>query len=102
MTEQSKPASVRAYDLASRVAAYDTDMEIMHPLRSKMADVVLELLPWPRTEALRCVDLGIGTGMLTAQVLEQFPQAAVVAVDGAAAMVDLCRARLGPAAARVE
>jgi tRNA (cmo5U34)-methyltransferase len=96
------PASVEAYDLASRVAAYDSDMEIMHPLRSKMADVVLEVLPMSASEPLRCVDLGVGTGMLTARMLEAFPYATVVAVDGAAAMMDWCRARLGAASRRVE
>jgi tRNA (cmo5U34)-methyltransferase len=96
------PTSVRAYDLPSRVAAYDFDMEIMHPLRSKMADVILEVLPWSACEPLRCVDLGVGTGMLTARVLDAFPHASVLAVDGAAAMMELCRARLGAASQRVE
>jgi ubiquinone/menaquinone biosynthesis C-methylase UbiE len=96
------PASVQAYDHAGRVSAYDADMEIMHPLRARMAQVVLELLPWPADEPMACVDLGVGTGYLTARLLERFPQARVVAVDGAAAMVDLCRTRLGASAARVE
>jgi tRNA (cmo5U34)-methyltransferase len=102
MGENQTPASVRAYDLPSRVAAYDSDMEIMHPLRSKMAEVLLEVLPLGSNEPLRCLDLGVGTGMLTARVLDAFPLATIVAVDGAEAMIDLCRARLGPAARRVE
>ncbi len=102
MCENKAPASVRAYDLPSRVAAYDSDMEIMHPLRSKMADVLMEVLPMASNEPLRCVDLGVGTGKLTEHILDAFPLATVVAVDGAEAMIDLCRARLGPAAARVD
>ena len=102
MSENAKQSSIAAYDVASRVAAYDADMEIMHPLRSRMAEVVLEVLPWPSTTPLRCVDLGVGTGMLAARLLAAFPQAKVLAVDGAVAMVDLCRARLGKAAGRVE
>ena len=94
--------SVRAYDLEKRVATYDFDMEIMHPLRSKMADVLLDVLPFARTEVLRGVDLGVGTGLFTARFLDTFRHATVVAVDGAAAMIDLCRTRLGPAAERVE
>jgi tRNA (cmo5U34)-methyltransferase len=74
----------------------------MHPLRSKMSDVLLEVLPLGRNQPLRCVDLGVGTGMLTARVLDVFPFATIVAVDGADAMIELCRARLGPAARRVE
>lgn len=94
--------SVRAYDLEERVAAYDSDMEIMHPLRSKMAEVVLEVLPFTTAHALRAVDLGVGTGLLTARFLDAFKHATVVAVDGAETMIDLCRSRLGPAAGRGE
>ena len=82
--------SVRAYDLSRRVAAYDSDMEIMHPLRSKMAGVLLEVLPWARSEPLRGVDLGVSK------------HSSVVAIDGAAAMLDLCRTRIQPDAGRVE
>ena len=96
------PDSVRAYDLEERVAAYDSDMEIMHPLVSKMAEVLLEVLPWAKTEVLRGVDLGVGTGLLTARFLDTFRHATVVAVDGAAAMIDLCRSRIRSAAGRVE
>jgi tRNA (cmo5U34)-methyltransferase len=102
MSTHDAPDSVRAYDLPSRVTAYDSDMEIMHPLRSKMAGVLLEVLPWDPSAPLRCVDLGVGTGMLTARVLDAFPYATILAIDGAAAMVDLCRARIGPSAARVD
>ena len=69
MSDIMQSDSVRAYDLEKRVAAYDSDMEIMHPLRSKMAEVLLEVLPWAKTEALRGVDLGVGTGLLTARFL---------------------------------
>ena len=37
--------SITAYDLSARVASYDADMEIMHPNRSKMVDIALEILP---------------------------------------------------------
>lgn len=102
MSDTAEFDSVRAYDMETRVAAYDSDMEIMHPLRSKMAAVLLEVLPWPRTEALRAVDLGVGTGLLTARFLDAFTHASVVAIDGAAAMIDLCRCRLGASAERVD
>ena len=94
--------SIKAYDLAGRVAAYDSDMEIMHPLRSKMAEVLLQVLPFAATEPLRAVDLGVGTGLLTARFLDAFPHATILALDGAAAMIDLCRSRIGPAAEQVE
>ena len=102
MSDTAESDSVRAYDLERRVATYDSDMEIMHPLRSKMAEVLLEVLPWAKTEALRGVDLGVGTGLLTARFLDAFRYASLVAIDGAAAMIDLCRSRIRSAAGRVE
>ena len=98
----AESGSVRAYDLEKRVAAYDADMDLMHPLRSKMAAVVLDVLPWAKSEALRAVDLGAGTGLLTSRFLDAFSHASVVAVDGAAAMLDLCRSRTRASAERVE
>jgi SAM-dependent methyltransferase len=100
--EPQKTHSVRAYDAAHRVQAYDADMDIMHPLRSKMVAVALEVLPFDRQAELRGLDLGVGTGFFTSRFLELFPRASVVAVDGAEAMLSSCKARLGEDATRVE
>ena len=100
--EPPKTGSVRAYDAAKRVQAYDADMDVMHPLRSKMVAVALEVLPFDRQAALRGLDLGVGTGFFAARFLEFFPRATVVAVDGAEAMLSACKARLGELANRVE
>src|SRR5262249_6886837 len=94
--------SIAAYDLPQRVASYDASMEIMHPNRAEMVQVALEVLPFPADRPLRALDLGAGTGYFAAQFLSRYPVATLVAVDGAAAMVDLARARLGAAVARVE
>jgi tRNA (cmo5U34)-methyltransferase len=93
--------SISAYDLPDRVARYDADMDLMHPNRAKMIQVALEVLPFATDRPLRALDLGVGTGFFTERFLRLFPAATVVAIDGAAAMLDLARARLGPLAARV-
>jgi ubiquinone/menaquinone biosynthesis C-methylase UbiE len=93
--------SIAAYDLPQRVAAYDTDMEIMHPNRAKMVQVALDVLPFSPEHRLRALDLGVGTGYFAERFLRRYPQASLCALDGAAAMVDLARARLGPLAERV-
>jgi ubiquinone/menaquinone biosynthesis C-methylase UbiE len=93
--------SAEAYDLPSRVARYDADMEIMHPLRAKMADIAVEALPFARDGAVSVIDLGAGTGYFTQRVLAEFPHAEAIAIDGAAAMVELAKARLAGAAERV-
>src|SRR6266566_7446460 len=98
MTEQS----IAAYDVSQRVETYDADMELMHPNRSKMVQVAIEVLPFPRTAALRAIDLGIGTGYFTKQFLSHFPNSQVLGIDGAQAMVELAKARLRSLASRVQ
>ena len=94
--------SIAAYDILQRVKTYDADMELMHPNRSKMVDVAIEVLPFPRTAALQAVDLGIGTGYFTERFLSHFPNSRVLGIDGAQAMIELAKARLKLLVSRVE
>jgi ubiquinone/menaquinone biosynthesis C-methylase UbiE len=87
--------SIDAYSLGKRVAAYDADMDLMHPNRSKMVEIALEVLPFESDAELVGLDLGIGTGYFTERFLEAFPRAKVHGVDGAKTMVDLAKTRLG-------
>ncbi len=101
-SEPPQSDSTKAYDRPERVRRYDADMDVMHPLRGKMIDVALDVLPFPADRSLEVLDLGVGTGVFTHRLSTAFPRARVVAVDGAEAMVDLARARLGELADRVE
>jgi len=94
--------SIAAYDVSQRVKTYDADMELMHPNRSKMVQIALEVLPFTRTTALRAIDLGIGTGYFTECFLNKFPNSHVLGIDGAPAMIELAKARLKPSESRVE
>ncbi len=87
--------SVTAYDDAARVAAYDAKMEIMHPNRRKMAEIVSAMLPFSAESGITLLDLGTGTGFLAAHLLQVFPMATIIAIDGAAAMIQQAQARLG-------
>src|SRR6266496_4489593 len=98
MTEQS----IAAYDVSQRVKTYDADMELMHPNRSKMVQIAIEVLPFSNTAALRAIDLGIGTGYFTEQFLNHFANSRVLGIDGAQAMVELAKARLTSLASRVQ
>lgn len=86
--------SIQAYEASERIAAYDAEMEIMHPNRAKMVAVGLEILPFPPDADLLAVDLGVGTGYFTRRFLETFPNARVVAIDGSEAAIELARERL--------
>lgn len=94
--------SIAAYDVSQRVKTYDADMDLMHPNRSKMAQIALEVLPFPRTTALRAIDLGIGTGYFTECFINKFPNSRVLGIDGAPAMIELAKARLKSSESRVE
>jgi len=94
--------SIAAYDLSERVKTYDLDMELMHPNRSKMVDVALEVLPFPKTTALRAIDLGIGTGYFAERFLNHFPNSRVFGIDGALAMIEPAKARLTSLVSRVQ
>jgi len=94
--------SIGAYDRSQRVQSYDADMELMHPNRSKMIQIALEFLPFPKASALRAIDLGVGTGYFTERFLDRFPNSEVLGIDGAGAMIELARARLRSLASRVQ
>lgn len=94
--------SIAAYDLPSRIASYDADMDVMHPNRHKMIEVALSLPTFEGRASLRALDLGIGTGAFTCRLLERYPTAHVIAVDGASAMVDVASHRLGDQRTLVE
>jgi tRNA (cmo5U34)-methyltransferase len=98
MTERS----IAAYDVSQRVKTYDADMELMHPNRSKMVQIAIEVLPFPKTAALRAIDLGIGTGYFTEHFLNHFPNSRVLGIDGALAMIELAKARLTSLTSRVQ
>jgi ubiquinone/menaquinone biosynthesis C-methylase UbiE len=93
--------TIAAYDVPERVAAYDAGMQLMHPNREKMIQIALEMLPFRASDSVNAIDLGAGTGYFSAKFLDRFPTARVTAVDGAAAMLELARLRLGPSVSRV-
>jgi len=94
--------SIAAYDDFGRVASYDADMDIMHPNRHRMVDVIVEVLAAGERAPSLVLDLGTGTGFLLQRLLACFSEARAVAIDGARPMVELAQARLGALAERVD
>ena len=85
----AKSHSVAAYDVPERVASYDADMDLMHPNRHKMLEVVLDLVLFDREKVFTALDLGIGTGFFSQAILRHFPNSRVIAIDGASAMIEI-------------
>lgn len=77
-------------------------MELMHPNRSKMVQIALEVLPFKRESQLRALDLGAGTGYFAERFLARFPSSQVIAIDSAQSMLDLAKTRLGALANQVD
>ena len=86
--------SIEAYDLPERVRRYDADMDIMHPLRHKMIEISLDILPFPDEQVLKVLDLGVGTGAFSLRLLERYSDSEVVAIDGSRSMLELAKVRL--------
>ncbi|MCE7912591.1 MAG: class I SAM-dependent methyltransferase [Candidatus Brocadia sp. AMX3] len=86
--------TIYAFNNSDTVASYDADMDIWHPNRVKMASIVCEILPFDRTERVRFLDLGAGTGYLSHKLIETFPHATIIAVDAAALMIEKAKVRL--------
>ena len=81
--------SEEATDTYQRIAA------IAVPYRAEQIAAMLTLLPFGPGERFRVVELGSGEGRLAAAVMEAFPHASVVALDGSAAMRETSKERLG-------
>ena len=87
--------------MPDRVASYDADMEVMHPNRAEMVELAVEFVPFPQDAEISVLDLGIGTGYMTRHLLEAYPRARIIGVDGAPAMIEMAKLRLGSMAERV-
>ncbi len=94
--------SITAYEVPKRIASYDADMDVMHPNRHRMVQVALDLLPFDRDRPLLVLDLGVGTGFFSERLLKKYPNARVIAIDGAHAMIEVASERLGVDASRVD
>lgn len=72
------------------------------PSRDELEQVMLDLIPAEPEESFLAVELGIGSGWLSAAILERFPAARMLGVDGSPTMLREADARLRPFAGRYE
>ncbi len=86
MTESADPKQVRDH-FEEEALEYDRSILRLVPHYHEQHEILLQLLPFPRARAIRVLDLGCGTGVLTFVVLHAFPQARGVAFDLTANML---------------
>jgi tRNA (cmo5U34)-methyltransferase len=80
---------------------YDSLIPRLIPFYREQNALMLDLIPHQRSADLRALDLGAGTGVLSALILEAFPKATVVAYDIAESMLAACRANLSAYEGRI-
>lgn len=72
------------------------------PTRNEIQQTILDLLPAEREEAFLAVELGVGGGWLSAAILERFPNARILGLDGSPTMLRETDACLQTFAGRYE
>lgn len=81
-------------------ALYQAIAAVAVPAREEQIATLLTLLPFGRDEPFRAVELASGEGFLSRALLDLFPRATVVALDGSAEMRERTAERLGEHGAR--
>ncbi|MEG4347431.1 class I SAM-dependent methyltransferase [Microcoleus sp. A003_D6] len=76
--------------------AFDCDGLIprLIPHYREQHDVILQLIPFETNAHIKVLDLGAGTGILSALILQTFPHANVAAFDMAENMLKICQTNL--------
>jgi tRNA (cmo5U34)-methyltransferase len=86
----------RATDIFQAYASdYDAARRRLVPMFDTFYGTAVQALELAPAPLRRVLDLGAGTGLLSERVLAAHPAAEVVLLDGAPAMLDEARARLG-------
>ncbi|HZC05077.1 MAG TPA: methyltransferase domain-containing protein [Ktedonobacterales bacterium] len=75
---------------------------IYTPTRDEMQRTILDLIPAASDERFLAVELGVGAGWLSAALLERFPAAHVLGLDGSPEMLRESEARLRPFTGRFD
>jgi tRNA (cmo5U34)-methyltransferase len=74
-------------------ASYDLDRRRLIPCFDDFYAIAVDILPFHRDRELRVLDLGAGTGLLSARVAARYPRARLMLVDVAPAMLRVAEQR---------
>lgn len=102
MTGATDFSTDRAY-FAAIAETYDRLQPVIAgPSYQAGLDFVLDLVPHEPDDAFTVVELGCGTAELTRRMLDRYPRARAVAIDGEPAMVEIAHQKLLPYEDRAE
>jgi len=100
IVDENEPKWRRAYS-EERALQYDQFINAGAMNYEGALSAVLEMAARGRRRPRRILELGAGTGGLTALLLERFPEAEIVGVDGSPEMLARARAKLSVAGSRL-
>ena len=80
---------------SARAATYDATRRLLIPCFDDFYRIAVEQAPHERDAAIEVLDLGAGTGLLSAFFAEAYPRARFTLVDVSDAMLDQARERFG-------
>jgi tRNA (cmo5U34)-methyltransferase len=89
----------REFDLEAR--GYDRTAVASMPGYNDLHRTLIWGIPYVTTRSFRVLELGVGTGTLTAQLLRSFPHARVTGIDLSPRMIAKARTKLRPFRDRV-
>lgn len=79
---------------AEEAANYDDAIRRRIPLYREIQTLMASLLPFPKKEYLRVLDLGCGTGETSISLLKEYPLARVTGIDSSPDMLDVARKKV--------
>ncbi|MCC3406254.1 MAG: class I SAM-dependent methyltransferase [Microcoleus sp. PH2017_10_PVI_O_A] len=77
-----------------RAFDYDGLIPRLIPHYREQHDLILQLIPFETNVNIKVLDLGAGTGILSAMILQTYPQANLTAFDMAENMLKVCQTNL--------
>lgn len=80
---------------------YDRSRRQLIPCFDEFYAAAIQVLPFAATDAIDVLDLGAGTGLLSAFVLEAFPNVRLTLLDASPEMLDIARNRFHSSPGRV-
>ncbi|OPY32474.1 MAG: trans-aconitate 2-methyltransferase [Methanomassiliicoccales archaeon PtaU1.Bin124] len=93
MSEQGKRMSSIRQNFSNRSEEYDDEIVRFMKDYHAMLDAAIDSLPMPMGSSPSVVDLGTGTGNLSACLLQKYPKARLLCVDMTREMLDKARRR---------
>lgn len=89
----------KTFDASAR--EYDRSRGMLVPCFDQLYGAAVDLIPYSKEQSFTVLDLGAGTGLLSAFIAAEFPNAAITVADIAPEMLARARERLSGAGPRV-